>query len=172
MIQATKEKESKEILANITVDKVHHSKAQDDEQQLQLIPTNPKERVINSPILLLKTQVPNLPVILHQEEPGTGSKQIAKLNPCDVPNLREMSVHSGFQDQFTMVDIKKLSKFVRKFAADFYPSAFNMYPPSAPIKPALKPPWNLYKDGTVGTTAPGNSVPEEEIQDEFSQTEG
>ena len=35
VIQATKEEESKEILANITVDKVHHSKAQDDEQQLQ-----------------------------------------------------------------------------------------------------------------------------------------
>ena len=96
VIQATKEKESKEILANITVDKVHHSKAQDDKQQLQLIPTNPKERVINSPILLLKTQVPNLPVTLHQEEPSTSSKQIAKLNPCDVHNLGETLVHSGF----------------------------------------------------------------------------
>ena len=70
-----------------------------------------------------------------------------------------------------MVNIKKLSKFVRNFAADFYLSAFKIYLPSTPIKPALKPPWNLYKDGTVGTTAPGPSVPEQEIQDEFSHTE-
>ena len=31
---------------------------------------------------------------------------------------------------------------------------------------------NLVKDGAVGTTAPDPNVPEQEIQDEFSNTEG
>ena len=93
----------------------HHSKAQVDEQQLQLVSTKPKERAINSSdlMLLLETQVPNLPITL----------QISKSNPCNIPNLLETSVHSGFQEQFAMFDINKLSKFVRKFAADFYLSS-------------------------------------------------
>ena len=143
MIQATKEKKSKETFTNITMDKVHHSKTQVDQQQVQLIHTNPKERVIKLPTLLPKIQIPNVPVIQHHEKPGTGSKQFAKLNSCNVPDLREMSVQSGLQDLSTMVNIKKLSKFVSRFAADFYPSNFNIYPPSTPIQPDLKPPWNL-----------------------------
>ena len=31
---------------------------------------------------------------------------------------------------------------------------------------------DLVKDGAVGTTAPDPNVPEQEIQDEFSNTEG
>ena len=48
---------------------VRHSKAQDDEQQLQLVSTYPKERAINSQdlFLLMETQFPNLPDTLHQE---------------------------------------------------------------------------------------------------------
>ena len=65
---------------------------------------NPGEKGLNSQDLMLlrETQAPKLRVTLHQEEPGTGSDQIAKLNPCAGPNLRETSVHSGFQEQFTM----------------------------------------------------------------------
>ena len=78
---------------------VHHNEAQDDQQLLQPISTNPKERAINSL------------VTMHQEEPSAGSDLIAKLNPCDISNLWETSVHLGFQKQFAMVDINKFSKF-------------------------------------------------------------
>ena len=122
---------------------VSHSKAQNDEQQLQLISTKPKERAINSSdlILLLERKVPNLTVTLHQEEPGADSDKIVKLIPCDVANLLETSVHSGFQEQFAIFDIDKFSKFARKFSADFYLSYVDTYLPSTPIQPALKPPW-------------------------------
>ena len=129
---------------------IHQGKAKDDKQQLQLISTNPKERAINlsdptlnpgekglnSPdlILLLKTQVPKLPVTLHQEVPGAGSDQIAKLN------LHETSVHSRFQEQFATFNINKFSKFAGNFATDLYLSAVDdTYPPSTLIQPALKP---------------------------------
>ena len=108
---------------------------------------NPGEKGLNSPDLMLlrETQAPNLLVTLHQEEPGTGSDQIAKVNPCAGPNLCQTSVHSGFQDQFTMFYINIFSKLAKIFAADLYLS--DAYPPSIPIQPALKPPWNLYKVG-------------------------
>ena len=81
---------------------------------------NPGEMGLNSPDLMLlwETQAPNLLVTLHQEEPGTGSDQIAKLNPCAGPKLHETSIHPRFQDQSTMFDVEKLSKLVKKFAAD------------------------------------------------------
>ena len=90
-------------------------------------------------MLLRETQAPNLLVTLQQEEPGTGSVQMAKLNPCAGPNLRETSIHSRFQDQSTMFNVEKLSKLVKKFTADV-----DTYLPSTLIQPNLKPPWNIY----------------------------
>ena len=91
---------------------------------------NPGGKGLKSPdlTLLLKTQFPNLPVTLHREEPGTGSDQIAKPNPCDVPNLHEISIHSGFQEHIAMFDINKLSDPTSVFDADLY---VDNYPPSA-----------------------------------------
>ena len=79
-------------------------------------------------MLLRETKAPNLLVTLHQEEPGTGSDQIAKLNPCAGPNLCETSINSRFQDQSTLFDVD-----------------IDTYLPSTPIQPDIKPLWNLYK---------------------------
>ena len=73
----------------------HHSKAQDDEQQLQLVSTKPKERAINSSdlMLLLETKVPNLPITLHQEEPA--------LAPTKFPNRTPAISPTSLRHQFT-----------------------------------------------------------------------
>ena len=74
---------------------VHHSKAQDEKQQLQLRSTKPKERAINLSdlILLLETQFPNLPVTLHQEEPSTAA---SSKSPNQTPVMSPTSVRHQF----------------------------------------------------------------------------
>ena len=110
---------------------------------------NPGDKGLKSPEIpvLQKAQVPNLLVTPGKEGPNPDPGQIAKSKPCDVPNLREISTLSRYQDHFAMFDINKFSNPTSAFDADSYLRNVGKYPPSTPTQPVLKPPWNLSKVG-------------------------
>ena len=110
---------------------------------------NPGDKGLKSPDIpvLQKAQVPNRLATPGKEGPNPDPGQTAKSKPCDVPNLRETSTLSGYQEHFTMFDIKKFSNPTSAFDADSYLRNDGKYPPSTPTQPVLKPPWNLSKVG-------------------------
>ena len=78
-------------------------------------------------------------------DPTATHKDVIINPPVPTINLRKTSIISRFQEQFTMFDIKILSKPAVNLDADSYLGTTCPPLPSFLVQPDLKPPWNLYK---------------------------